>query len=920
MRPLKLTMSAFGPYAGEVSLDMRKLGNGGIYLICGDTGAGKTTIFDAVCFALYGKASGDIRDKSSFRSKYANDKTKTYVELEFEYNGEIYKVTRNPEYLRKSKRGEGFAKQGANATLILPNGTVVSKTNEVTAKIEEILGVDKNQFSQIAMIAQGDFRKLLNCDTKERKEIFRKIFKTEPYSQIEYKLSSLFNELKKQREREKQSINQYISQFSCGENDTLSSSLESAKNGEVLIDDVISLMNKIVEKDSARYNELNNFLEKTDKETAKLTSALAVAKNQEESRKEYANILKEIEIADKNFNESKKVNSNSAIKNETLEVLSKKINLIEDKMPKFDEFEKVQNELNIDIQTVKENEKLLKIKENEYASLTCDIEEKMKRLQIYKNSLIDIERLNSKLNDIKNKVQSLEELKNEIKKYKEEKEKYSLLQEKAKSALDKYNNLNDEYSMKYTAFLSEQAGIMASELKDGEPCPVCGSKNHPNRAVISENAPSAADVEKAKALAQKSQEYASEAGKECSSKKAVIDTLLQNVKAKAEKLFDTSENIIENVNLQNGELKKEYEDTKALLKEAESKDIMRKKLETDIPKMQEKSTLTLQEISACKAAVASLKARVDEKSGSVMKLKNELDFDTKLHALAKQNEYKAQAQLIKAEIEKAKENLDKSKSRLDTLLGKKLSLENSIKDFENYDVEKLLQKLAELENTKSEENEKAKLVYYRTENNKSLLKEIRAKSRDLAQLDKKYVWLKSLSETANGDISGKEKITLETFVQMTYFDRILRKANLRLLTMSDGQYELIRRHDAETLKKNEGLALDVLDHFNGSTRSVSTLSGGESFMASLSLALGLSDEIQSSSGGIKLDTMFVDEGFGSLDDEALDRALSALNSLSQGGRLVGIISHIDALASRIDNKIIVTKDRQNGSFAKIVAQ
>ena len=302
MRPLKLTMSAFGPYAGEVSLDMRKLGNGGIYLICGDTGAGKTTIFDAVCFALYGKASGDIRDKSSFRSKYANDEAKTYVELEFEYNGEMYKVTRNPEYLRKSKRGEGFAKQGANATLILPNGTVVSKTNEVTAKIEEILGVDKNQFSQIAMIAQGDFRKLLNCDTKERKEIFRKIFKTEPYSQIEYKLSSLFNELKKQREREKQSINQYISQFSCGENDTLSPSLESAKNGEVLIDDVISLMNKILEKDSARYNELNNFLEKTDKETAKLTSVLAVAKNQEESKKEYKKFLEENERC--NFQQS----------------------------------------------------------------------------------------------------------------------------------------------------------------------------------------------------------------------------------------------------------------------------------------------------------------------------------------------------------------------------------------------------------------------------------------------------------------------------------------------------------------------------------------------------------------------------------------------------------------------------------------
>ena len=346
----------------------------------------------------------------------------------------------------------------------------------------------------------------------------------------------------------------------------------------------------------------------------------------------------------------------------------------------------------------------------------------------------------------------------------------------------------------------------------------------------------------------------------------------------------------------------------------------------DVAENMSKKSAERLEISRKKVELLDAKAKLSklyEKFGKLQYLKyigeevSDEEITDCANAIA---DNKEKIQLYTAEIEKAKENLDKSKSRLDTLLGKKLSLENSIKDFENYDVEKLLQKLAELENTKSEENEKAKLVYYRTENNKSLLKEIRARSRDLAQLDKKYVWLKSLSETANGDISGKEKITLETFVQMTYFDRILRKANLRLLTMSDGQYELIRRHDAETLKKNEGLALDVLDHFNGSTRSVSTLSGGESFMASLSLALGLSDEIQSSSGGIKLDTMFVDEGFGSLDDEALDRALSALNSLSQGGRLVGIISHIDALASRIDNKIIVTKDRQNGSFAKIVAQ
>lgn len=313
-----------------------------------------------------------------------------------------------------------------------------------------------------------------------------------------------------------------------------------------------------------------------------------------------------------------------------------------------------------------------------------------------------------------------------------------------------------------------------------------------------------------------------------------------------------------------------------------------------------------------------MKAFISENTKRVTSIKSELDFKSADLAKDKLKEYTNLSNDIKNAIEKSKNDFDDIKSKYDTQKGTKASLENALKEFKEIDLASLNEKSLKLNEYKKDIDKTAKSLYSRIESNKLLVDNISKKRDILKGYDDKYVWLKALSETANGDISGKEKITLETFVQMTYFDSIIRKANIRLLTMSDGQYELVRRSDAETLKKNEGLALDVIDHFNGSSRSVSTLSGGESFMASLCLALGLSDEIQSSNGGIKLDTMFVDEGFGSLDGEALDRALSALTSLSQGNRLVGIISHVDALRDRIDNKIVITKDRTIGSNAQII--
>lgn len=918
MRPLKITMSAFGPYAGEVTLDMQKLGKSGIYLITGDTGAGKTTIFDAISYALYGEASGNYRENTTLRSKYASADTPTFVELEFEYNNEIYKINRNPEYPRPNKRGEGFTKQSANAELVMPDGSVITKIKEVNAKVEEIIGINKNQFSQIAMIAQGDFRKLLNCETNERSKIFRKIFKTEPYHNIEIKLSSLFNELKRNREKEKSGIEQYINQLKCNENDTLSLELERAKSGDVLIEDVIKLAGEIINKDTLEYTKTQKNIESINEEIEKINSNIKLYENQEATKKAYAEASAKLEELKTKRNDCEKAYKSAEAQRERLDDLTRKINLINSKMPKYDELKSLENSINERTQSFEKSNNLLKLKQQEITLLEKEIDEKSKALEEVKGADLLVQKLTAQKEEIKKKAEALKELKTEIDRCKTEQKNLKNAQSFAKSALDEYGALENEYNQIYIAFFNEQAGIIADELKDGEPCPVCGSTSHPNLARKSENAPSQADVESAQNLVKKAQEKADKARDTASALKSRFDEIAANVKSAAKKLFGTDDNVFDDYNSNINALKKEYDCTLALLKTANEKLNLYQKLDKEIPKIQEKQKSISDEISKLNTQKASDEAFISENTKRVISIKSELDFESADLAKDKLKEYTNLSNDIKNAIEKSKNDFDDIKSKYDTQKGKKASLENALKEFKEIDLASLNEKSLKLNEYKKDIDKTAKSLYSRIESNKLLVDNISKKRDILKGYDDKYVWLKALSETANGDISGKEKITLETFVQMTYFDSIIRKANIRLLTMSDGQYELVRRSDGETLKKNEGLALDVIDHFNGSSRSVSTLSGGESFMASLCLALGLSDEIQSSNGGIKLDTMFVDEGFGSLDGEALDRALSALTSLSQGNRLVGIISHVDALRDRIDNKIVITKDRTIGSNAQII--
>ncbi len=918
MRPIKLVMSAFGPYKGEVCLDMEKLGKSGLYLITGDTGAGKTTVFDAICFALYGSASGEVRQTNMFRSKYASADTPTFVRMIFEYDGKIYDVKRNPEYLRPAKRGDGFTKQIANAELILPNGTAITKVNEVNDKIKEIIGVDHTQFSQIAMIAQGDFRKLLDCDTNTRKDIFRKIFKTESYKVFEEKIKQQFFDLCEQRKLEKQSTAQYINQLSSDENSTFYYEIQKAKDGEMLTDDIILLTEKLIENDTELKREYDEKFDETSNKITLIKSEITLEKSHQNAKEDYQKTQAKIKECEEKLSSFETALTLSKKKFDESEDISKKVSLLEEKMTKFDELEDISSLLILKQKETEKTQSQIELSKTKLEKLQQEIEQKNAEKDKLKDSSLLAQKYKTKLFELDKTKSALKELSTKYQEYKAQKLLLDTLKKETQEAIEKWKIASEDYNAKNNAFLSAQAGIMAQKLEEGQPCPVCGSLSHPNPATLLSSSPSEEDVKLAKTVADKANETANSLSQKSASQKSIVGALDTSVREIGKKLFDSENDIIENAKKLKETVLTELEEVNKSLSESQKNEEKLAALEKELPQKNEILSLLQDEISSLNASLSALKVLTEEKKNSFEKLKSELEFDTKQKSVVKLNEYKALVSFAKNEYENAKKSYDSAKNELSVLNGKKAALEKTLKESESHNIAELSTKLDELTSTQKALDDKRQMLFSRIKLNSDIKEKISENSKTLSLLDKKYLVYCALSNTANGNVSGKEKITLETFVQMKYFDSIISKANIRLLTMTDGQYELVRRSEAQNKRSQVGLDLDVLDHYNGTSRSVGTLSGGESFMASLCLALGLSDEIQSSNGGIKLDTMFVDEGFGSLDGETLDRALGALVSLSQGNRLVGIISHVEALGERIDSKIIVTKERENGSSAKIV--
>lgn len=914
MRPLKLIMSAFGPYAEKTEINFEALGKNGLYLITGDTGAGKTTIFDAITFALYGEASGDNRQFEMMRSKYADEKTPTEVELVFSYADKEYTIKRRPNYLRPKKSGEGTTKENEYAELHLPNGNVITKIKDVNnAIINDIIGINRNQFTQIAMIAQGSFLKLLLSGTNERKAIFQKIFNTYPYYTLQEQLKTELSEIKKENDRLKDSISQYVENIKC----------DTENNFEnLLTDEILQILDNLIENDNQTLKTLDQENSAINQKIIDITALIAKAEIWEKEKANLENAS--AKLPDEQQKQKELEKNLEAIKEKQGEQdeLINKIATIDAELKDYDELEQKTNEEKNKRKSIENDEKLL-IKEEE-AKTSLDNEIKNLKEERITLEGIDAEKVKSeeRKKEYKTKETSYIKLKDDLKNLFEV--ELSLKKEK-ENYVESLNNSKDKnafYQMQFQKYLDEQAGIIAENLEAGMPCPVCGSTSHPVLASLSNNAPTKDELDKAKAEAEKSRKEAEDASNKVASIKSEFEvkekTLKESVKKELEEenisldeIGPTIDKLQNKVRGQIEELEKEIslQNIKIARKDEITKLILNK--EEELKNLDEEIKTISQRKTENKATLNSCTSRIEE-------LLQNLKYKTKNEAIENQKELKKK----KDEFENI---LSDAQKQLNEQNGKIIELETTIKNAKEKLANSEAVNIEAIKAEKDELDKKRKDISYKRDNiNAKLTSNIEAKKgieksyKTQKDIEVKYKMIKSLSDTANGQLTGKEKIMLETYIQTTYFDRIIARANTRFIEMSSGQYELKRRKEAANKSQQSGLELNVIDHYNNTERGVETLSGGESFMASLSLALGLSDEIQSSAGGIKLDSMFVDEGFGTLDENSLQQALMALRTLIEGNRLVGIISHVNELKNSIGSQIVVTKEKSSGSSVKII--
>ena len=921
MRPLKLTLSAFGPYAGKTDFDFDKLGTGGLYLITGDTGAGKTTIFDAITYALYGDPSGNNREVSMFRSKYADLETPTFVKLTFKYKDNEYVVKRNPEYERASQRGSGVTKQTAGVELTLPDGKVLTKTKEVDTAIKNIMGIDKNQFCQIAMIAQGDFLKLLLAPTKERIEIFRHIFKTKLYSDLQNKLRQEASSLDNNCLQIRQSITQYIAGINCDESSLHCVQVSKAKNNELPIDECISLLENLLAEDSQSEEKTASEISNIEKQAD--TIKLNIQQGESISR---AKVLLEQTQALLERLSSEKITLAAALDDENkrsveIEKLTKDSATISAQLPEYDELSQKQAALAKNISLIEQNNLTLNKAKTDIDTLKSQIESlnaEAKTLEkcgeqkiILENNILS---LNDRLSKLQQLLQSMETLK---KNHEEHKKAVQIYKEKQANV----DSLDASYKEGYKLYLDAQAGILAESLKENMPCPVCGSLSHPKKASKPVDVPTKDELDALQnriSAANKEVEMASQtAGKLNGAINEKMESTLTSIK---ELLGDINMNSATDIAKENiGELQAKIKSINSEIKQL-SKNISRK---DSIEKILPQSTKRLEELQDSINTISNTVTTYTSKNKAIEEritdLKSKLLFSSKLEADTKIKSNNDTVLKIQKAIELATKRLNECKEKLASANATKVELSKQLEGKEEINLENEKNKLYELERNIKRLRAYKEEIHSRIVNNQSNYKNINLKSDELIEAEKQYAVVKSLSDTANGNITGKDKIMLETYIQMHYFDRIISRANARLVIMTGGQYDLVRRKEAASKMGQSGLDLDVIDHYNGTERSVKSLSGGESFKASLALALGLSDEIQSSAGGIQLDTMFIDEGFGSLDEDSLAQAMNALASLASSNKLIGIISHVGELKQKIDKQIIVKKDKTGGSRAEIIA-
>ena len=926
MKPLKLTMSAFGSYAGKNVIDFTGQQQG-IFLITGDTGAGKTTIFDAITYALYNQTSGGERNGNMMRSQYARPETETYVELEFLYRGQTYRVRRNPDYkITKTLKNGKIREQKVphSVELTLPDGTVFpEKKNATDAKIIEILGLTADQFSQIVMIAQGDFLKLLYTKSDERKMIFSKLFRTDIYWKIQENLRRKSMEMDERIQENDRAFEQEKSRI-----------IPLPESEELPLDELVERLRERLKdalkeqnlrranveelnKKITKYEEINKLfvsLEKIRRTGKELEARQAESKERRQQIENARKADKVLVAEQQNLRQQQAVEQSAQAIAKMTETLADHQEMFETLKTQLQEAEAKQKREAADTQ-----KKMLALEQSfpSYEALQNARSEEQQAKKVWedlgKTSEESFHKKEAGIAALKEQQKQQEQV---VEQTKKNWEQTSLgASESAK-----------HYEHMYEAFLKEQAGILAENLSAGCPCPVCGSTVHPDPAKLSDHAVTELEVEQAKktrAAAEEKRDLAHAAFETEKTEKqklaqavekeeadfVLAQTIAKQQRKEAEQNYVSLQKIAEQIREKLvypslAEAKKQYAAMQKALEAAEQEIAKKRQKVSELAEAM--NTLKGQKLAeeenqktAKKLAVKTEKeyAKLLEKSGFVSEETYHLAIlPERSRSKLEREEKEYESQCLRQQSEqKLLEKQVSGKTYTDTTeLNERLKVEK--------------QALKEAEKTYME-------LHTAYENDRSVLQNCAVYLEKGKKLESEDQVIKSLSKTANGRLSGSAKIDFETYIQRQYFKQIIHEANKRLLTMSNHQFILKLKEEANTGRKtNEGLDLSVYSLVTDSERDVKTLSGGESFLAALAMALGLSDIVERSAGAIHPDMMFIDEGFGSLDAQSRQQAIEVLGELAGDSRMVGIISHVTELKEQIDRKLVVNRT-DNGSRA-----
>lgn len=820
----------------------------------------------------------------------------------------------------KKKDATDLVEQKADAQLTLPDGSVVTKLKDVNRAIQEIIGLSREQFAQVCMISQGDFRRLLEADTETRKKIFKDIFGTGLYSDLQTRLKDEVSALDGQMTEARRSIRQYTEGMVCADNSDFNAQVQKAKTDGLPTAELTELFENLLSEDKTLEAKL-------DEQVSAAEDAIKALEKQKEAVEAYRQTKENLDKLSKTEQtqttawETAKAALEAAKteKDKTQPELTEHLGKLRNQLPSYDELDEKNKAL-------QGKEKLLKIeqqKRDEAEKQKATLAEELSGFKDEQAKLKDSDAekiaLDHQLQQHTARKGALETLLADFKSLRTEQKKLAGIQEDYLALADAAEKRLREYDRMQRAFLNAQAGLLAKDLQAGTPCPVCGSLEHPHPAELSEQSPTEDEVKQAKETYEKAQAAAAEASKNAEGQKGKVEakkgalskTVETLLPAAAEEQAETAaQEKLHDCETQIKDLNKQLEVLK--------KSILRKSdLDKQIPEKEDALKAAEDDWNNADKQISILQTEHKALTDQIDKLQQSLAFPDKASAEQEISKLQEQSKVLEQTLTEA-QNLEKT--TLTKLTATRTAIEQLQKQLEtgaDGDPDALSDQLREQADRKKALEKQRQIVLTRIEVNGRARDGIDKQRGELEELEQKYVWMNALAKTAAGNLQGKAKIDLETYVQTTYFDRILERANLRLQKMSGGQYDLKRRRDTDNKQSKSGLELDIVDHINATERSVNTLSGGEAFLASLALALGLSDEVQMSTG-IHLDTLFVDEGFGSLDSEALSKAYQTLAGLTEGNRLVGIISHVAELKERIDRQIVVTKSPDGSSHAELV--